>query len=147
MYDPTLFRYLRAWLRSLDEVDRTMSERAMDDAIAHRCDEEALDGRPLFAALRVLGAPGAVATAQRSAASSEAVRRRLAIWFDAFRTLKLIHLLQRGGLDQVDWFEALRRAPFTRRAVEQVVGPLPESRDELTAIVESLAELERARSL
>ncbi len=146
MYDSTLFRYLRAWLRSLDEVDRMMSERALDDAIAHRCDEEALDGRPLFAALHVLGAPGAVAAAQRSATSSEAVRRRLAIWFDAFRTLKLIHLLQRGGLYQVDWFEALRRAPFTRTTVEQVGGPLPESRDELTAIVESLALLERARA-
>jgi hypothetical protein len=147
MYEPAIFRYVRAWLGAMGDVDRTTSERALDDAIARRCEDEAIASEPLIVALRGLGAPGAVTSAQRSATSVDALRRRLVIWFDAFRTLKLVHLLQRAGMHPLDWFEALVRSPFAHAAVEDLGKGRHESPPELTRIVERLADLERAHPL
>jgi len=134
MYEPAIFRYLRAWLSALGELDLATTERELEVAIDRRCRDEKLAAGPLVAALRSLGVHGAVLSAQASATSVQALRRRLAVWFDAFRTLKLVHVLERGGLSRVDFRDALRRAPFA------AVGPL----NDLPAIVARLAELERA---
>jgi hypothetical protein len=123
LYDPTLFRYLRAWLRALGDADGDVRQA---------CSRESLDPAPLVAATAALGAPEAIASAKRRSTSPEALRRHLTTWFDAFRTLKLLHVLQRGGMAPRPWADALREAPFTR--CEKV--------DDLGELCERLASME-----
>jgi hypothetical protein len=44
--------------------------------------------------------------------------RHLHTWFDAFRTLKLVHLLRDDGLPSLSCREALRLAPFDLGSAE-----------------------------
>ena len=53
----------------------------------------------------------------------EAMRRRFHTWFDAFRTLKLVHALRDEGLPSLAWREALAEAPFTRLSASTVEEP------------------------
>ncbi|MEM6996981.1 MAG: hypothetical protein AAF721_41140 [Myxococcota bacterium] len=70
----------------------------------------------LAAALEELGVAAGVVAAVRGAKHPAQRRRRVAEWFDAFRTLKLVHALRRHGRHDVPWPEAvaaLSRAPHT----------------------------------
>ena len=53
------------------------------------------------------------------------MRRRFHTWFDAFRTLKLVHALRAEGLPSMTWREALGEAPFTGLAASTVEEPEP----------------------
>jgi hypothetical protein len=53
----------------------------------------------------------------RDAKDAASRLRHLHTWFDGFRTLKLLHALQRSGLAQAPWYEALRTAPSTSQAL------------------------------
>jgi hypothetical protein len=103
MYDPRLFRYLRAWLHALGEAHGDVREA---------CSRDSLDPAPLVAATSALGAPEAIASAMRRSTTPAALGRHLTTWFDAFRTLKLLHMLQRSGFAPRPWAEVLRDAPF-----------------------------------
>src|SRR5262249_8247103 len=109
MYDPRLFRYLRAWLQVLEEIDSDVRDA---------CSRESLDPVPLVAATAELGARAAIASARRRSTSTEALRRHLATWFDAFRTLKLLHALQRNDFAPRPWADALREAPFLHDSID-----------------------------
>jgi hypothetical protein len=129
MYDPRLFVYLRAWLRALGDLEGDVREA---------CAVESLDPAPLVAATADMGAAEAIASARRRSTSAQAARRHMVTWFDAFRTLKLLHGLQRAGSSPRPWSDALREAPFTRDAW------LPgENLDRLTELCERLAAMER----
>ncbi len=130
MYDPRLFLYVRAWLSALDDGD-----------LREACARESLDPEPLESATAAMGAQEAILSARRRSTSSEALRRHLATWFDAFRTLKLIHLLQRSALAPRRWADALRDAPFTREAIEGA-SDLGEDLDRLRQLCDRLATLE-----
>jgi hypothetical protein len=110
LYDPRLFLYLRAWLRVLGATDMRVSDWDLDDA----CARDALDPAPLVAALGALGASAALASARRRSTSTDALRRHFTTWFDAFRTLKLLHTLQRSAFPPRPWAAALGEAPYTR---------------------------------
>jgi hypothetical protein len=129
MYDPRLFVYLRAWLRALGDLEGDVREA---------CAVESLDPAPLDAATADLGAAEAIASARRRSTSVEAARRHIVTWFDAFRTLKLLHGLQRAGLGPLSWSDALREAPFTREA--WIPG---DDLDRLAELCERLASMER----
>ena len=65
---------------------------------------------------RSLGAFEAVREAVAETRDSGALLRRLHTWFDAFRTLKLLHGLRDAAFPDLGWRQALAEAPFTNLA-------------------------------
>jgi hypothetical protein len=140
---PRAFALLGQWLRALERYARGEN----DDPVASACaDLPRGEADLLGGALGALGAPEACRAA-RSATRRERLLTRLWVWFDAFRTLKLVHALRDGlpttpdlrvektavaGLGGMHWLQALESAPF--------IPPLTSS-DPLT-LCRTLAELE-----
>jgi hypothetical protein len=54
----------------------------------------------------------ALGAASREAKTTAARRSRVHSWFDAFRTMKVVHSLRDRAFPSVPWREALARAPF-----------------------------------
>jgi hypothetical protein len=112
LYHPLVFAHLAQWLRVLDAVAR--SGGSLETGLA-----EMPSGNPFFRAnllegvLGELGAFEAVREALGATRDPKALRRRLHEWFDAFRTLKLVHGLRDAGLPSMHWRQALAEAPFT----------------------------------
>jgi hypothetical protein len=102
LYHPEIFEQLASWL---DVLEGFASSRG--DPRARISTATALG-----AALERMGAWTALREAAHRSKGPEALRRRLHIWFDAFRTLKLIHALRDLGLPSLPWREALMSAPF-----------------------------------
>jgi hypothetical protein len=143
VYAPSLFRYLRVWLTTLFDVDLTGSNGAEDfeRRVSRACAKDDLDPAPLLSSLRALGAREAIASARRSK-TTDPLRRHLMTWFDAFRTLKLLHTLQRGGLAPRSWRDALGEAPFTREMLGDPSSIDERDQDALRALCERLASIE-----
>lgn len=108
-YDPRVFEGLRRWLAALRGlVAHRTSARVLDelgqpaDALAH-CLVELAGAETL---------PSVLDEAIEQACDPVQLERRLVIWFDAFRTLKLVHALRDRLLPSVPRAEALRSSPF-----------------------------------
>jgi hypothetical protein len=67
--------------------------------------------------------------ASRQATSGAARRIRLHEWFDAFRTLKLVHALRNDVWPSIPWTEALSRAPFAPKLAEDAEDALVATRN------------------
>ncbi len=126
LYHPAVFGHVAAWLRVLEAVAH--SGGRVDTAL-----EELPRNNPFFKtdllveALEKMGAFEAMRDAiGRSSGDAATMRRHFHTWFDAFRTLKLVHALRDGGLPSLRWREALAEAPFTGLAAstEQEAEPL-----------------------
>jgi hypothetical protein len=118
LYHPHSFTALGCWLAAMD---RFAGDPAMDPAacvaacVAACMDPGGLDpdqARALGAALDALDVARILADARARVNSPAALRTRLHGWFDAFRTLKLIHGIRDAGLAPVPWHQALPGAPF-----------------------------------
>ena len=124
LYHPAVFAHLAAWLRVLDETAK--SGGRPETAIA-----ELPQSNPFFrtdallAALERMGAFPAVREAIAESTTESAMRRRFHTWFDAFRTLKLVHALRDEGLPSMTWREALGESPFTGLAASTVEDAEP----------------------
>jgi hypothetical protein len=140
LYAPECFAVLRAFLGKLE----AFAEHA--DVARFFVDLEALAGEPraaVIALLRRIGAEAALAAASREAKTAEARRLRVHTWFDAFRTLKLVHAVRDRGSPNVRWSEALVAAPF----VEHFSDEQAEQTDPaLVALRAQLARVEATRS-
>jgi hypothetical protein len=115
-YDPRIFVALRHWLTALNrlgghgDVDlwrETLRESPTDPAGAdvsalRTCMQE-------FAADQ--NAEQVFTDLCRQHPPGPQLRRHLHGWFDAFRTLKLVHAVRDRGFPSLPWPEALRRAP------------------------------------
>ncbi len=112
VYAPEVFEYLKAWLSALEllcadggrgnllnylEVD-TQSQPRIDFELLHR-------------ALNEAGVPVAASRARKISRDRSTLARHLHTWFDAFRTLKLIHRLT-SVIPKVELLGAIRSAPF-----------------------------------
>jgi hypothetical protein len=109
LYAPGCFAGLGAFLRCLDALSEHASLAQFHTAVA------AIDEGPRDAIRALLSAPGAEAAldaATREAKTTEARLCRLHSWFDAFRTLKLVHAIRERSSPSLPWREALRHAPF-----------------------------------
>lgn len=98
LYDPRCFAVVRDWLAVLG---RTVEARSFDVAGFEALPEEArahIDPEP---ALRLVREQG-----------GDSLRRQLHVWFDGFRTLKLIHSLRDSAWPDVPWERALQAASF-----------------------------------
>jgi hypothetical protein len=116
LYHPRSFTALGCWLAAMD---RFAGDPAMDPgacvAGCARMGPGGLDpdqARALHVALDAQDAARILADARSRVNSPGALARRLHGWFDAFRTLKLIHGIRDAGLAPVPWQQALTSAPF-----------------------------------
>jgi hypothetical protein len=139
LYHPAVFAHLAAWLRALSAIASAGGK--LDAAL-----EELPRGNPFFLtevlleSLERMKAFAAVRQAvERSAGDPETMLRHFHTWFDAFRTLKLIHALRDGGLRSMGWREALAEAPFTGLSSWTVEDPEP-LRHALAAAEKKLSE-------
>ena len=140
LYDPSLFDYLQAWLATLSAIAfGTIND--LEALVRESCASRGLKPDRLMAAVEGLGAPDAVVRAASESKDTESLARRLATWFDAFRTLKLLHALQEHNYPKVPWRDALRRAPFAATAISG--GEVPSDASSIRLVAERLALLER----
>ncbi|HEY7574809.1 MAG TPA: hypothetical protein VIB08_06565, partial [Thermoanaerobaculia bacterium] len=101
-----------AWLRVLGRIASTGGDVA-------GAMNELPESSPFFRtdllreSLERLRAAHAIAEARARSSDAATLERHLHAWFDAFRTLKLVHFLRDGGLASLPWREALSEAPFT----------------------------------
>ena len=79
-----------------------------------------IDRPHLRAALIAIGVPEALTTAAAQSPQPTIRQKWLADWFDAFRTLKLVHALRKTGLPDIPWFLAIRNASFCRSAITKI---------------------------
>ncbi len=133
LYHPLVFAHLAAWLAVLDRVAATGNPARALETLPPSGQFFRTD--LLREALEKLGAGAAIAEARARSSDAATLRRHLHTWFDAFRTLKLVHALRDGGLPSLAWREALAEAPFT--------GLSASTDDEPEALREALAERER----
>ncbi len=101
VYNPRSFALVREWLEVLDEYAKTC-DLTLLDRLSHETLKQSL---PLDTEKHLR------ATAQQCK-TQRARAQRLHSWFDAFRTLKLIHALRDHGLADVPWPDAVDSAPF-----------------------------------
>ncbi|MFN2386198.1 MAG: hypothetical protein ABR576_07930 [Thermoanaerobaculia bacterium] len=112
LYHPAVFAHLAAWLRVLGALARSGGKLEQAFGLIPR-DNPFFRADLLEEALAKLGAFEAVREALAVTDDPVTLGRRLHAWFDAFRTLKLIHALRDTGLHSLHWSAALSEAPFT----------------------------------
>lgn len=112
LYHPLVFGHLAAWLRLLEGVARSGGDLA---AGFRELPETSLYFRAdvLEQTLEKMGAFQAVRESAAATRDPEVLLRRLHTWFDAFRTLKLVHALRNEGFPSLPWRQAVTEAPFT----------------------------------
>jgi hypothetical protein len=102
LYHPGVFDLLRSWLSRLPSFWQAGSEDISGilcgvevPGSADEVHETPPSGlETLIAGLEVLGAPSALQHAFRQSSDTRQFQRQMHTWFDAFRTLKLIHYLR-----------------------------------------------------
>jgi hypothetical protein len=106
-YHPMVFAGLSAWLAALPAIWHS-SSATLDTAVFDH-DADAYQGFDdhacLLKGLQTLGVNKALQHAFRQSKNLEQFSRQLGTWFDAFRTLKLIHYLRDHGLTPVSLTE------------------------------------------
>ncbi len=133
LYHPFVFAHLAAWLRVLASIARAGGDVGKPLG-------ELPSANPYFRtdllreSLERVGAFSAIRDAVRRSRDEKTLRRHLHTWFDAFRTLKLVHALRDGGIGSLPWREALAEAPFTSLAAS--------TEDDVEALRASLAQEE-----
>jgi hypothetical protein len=149
LYSPACFAVLRDLLSCLDVFAAHGDANRFFSQIAEFAPEPRA---ALSAVLEQSGMRRALGGASREAKTVESRRLRVHTWFDAFRTLKLIHAVRDGISPNLPWKEALEAAPFLgsapatptrqRRRSEQA----EESDPELVTLRVQMARAEAERS-
>ncbi len=112
LYHPLVFAHLSAWLGVLAAIARSGGDAEAGLA-------QLPSSTPFFrtdvltGALEKMGAFDAVQDALRLSKDEETLLRHLHTWFDALKTVQLIHALRDGGLPSIGYHQALTEAPFT----------------------------------
>lgn len=126
-YDPQVFFELKKWIDLLkifaETRDFSIFEKPNSVAI-----EQFIERQNILAELKTLPMQS----------DSKSIRwRHLMNWFDGFRTLKFLHYIRDEFYPNIEWAEALRKAPFL-----QMEGPI-----DLKTVFEVGRQLEPARVL
>jgi len=87
-YDPAVFGLLKTWLESLPGIWDSGSV-ALDNSVFQEHEHQAL-----LPGLKTIKTDKALEHAFRQSSNFEQFQRQMHTWFDAFRTLKLIHFLR-----------------------------------------------------
>lgn len=113
IYSPEVFRYLRAWSKAFARFAQAGGEKTPRGAL-----EEAASSEPtvsfdlLLSTARDLGILEAMRRSAVIASDAFTLSRHLHTWFDAFRTLKLIHYLTQQAFPRRELLQAIRSADF-----------------------------------
>jgi hypothetical protein len=136
-YDPRVFEALRHLLRALG----TAVNAADPSSFARELQQVPEDlAAAVNAAAHELRAHDALISSRESN-DPRARLRRVHTWFDAFRTLKFIHLLERHELPRISWQEAVARAPFLARLTGEAREVAAAARRPLSALEAALPGL------
>jgi len=102
-YDPMVFEMLKRWLQSLPAIWQSGSSELTADIFSKQtANSSQLDQRQaLLAGLKEIKTDQALAHAFRQSSSLEQFSRQMHTWFDALRTLKLIHFLRDNYLPSI----------------------------------------------
>ena len=117
-YHPTVFYLLRSWLGSLStfwqsrssDIGAILSQRPVTDQPGSFSNHPPMDLQALIGGLEESRATEALQHACRQSSDANQFKRQMHTWFDAFRTLKLIHHLRDHHLPSIS-FEALVTEP------------------------------------
>lgn len=95
-YDPLVFELLGHWLRALPVIWRASSSELASCVFPHSTGAASLDDKQqsLLQGLVDIGVPRALEHAFRQSKNLDQFSRQMSTWFDAFRSLKLIHILR-----------------------------------------------------
>jgi hypothetical protein len=138
LYHPAVFGHLAAWLSVLAAVAR--SGGGVHSPLAELPGDSPFFRTDLLTeALEKMGAFGAVREAISRSRDEKTLLRHLHTWFDALRTVQLLHALRDGGLPSMGYHQALTEAPFTG-LLESVEEDPEELRRVLVAEEKKLAE-------
>jgi hypothetical protein len=103
-YDPAVFELLQQWLQSLPAIWKS---RSKDLAIN-------IESQSLLAGLKQIKTDQALDHAFRQSKDLDQFTRQMHTWFDAFRTLKLIHILRDLHLPTISYAELVRHQIYSR---------------------------------
>jgi hypothetical protein len=112
LYHPAVYAHLAAWLRVLAATARSGGN--VTEAITELPSEN-----PFFLTdvlretLDRMGAFRAIQDAIARSSDEATLLRHLHTWFDALKTVQLLHALRDGGLPSIGYLQALSEAPFT----------------------------------
>ena len=131
LYEPEVFVMLGEFLTSLDDFAVHGDAERFVTGLGRAGGR----GAALLSDLaRAWQLPAVLAGARSQSTDVAQLRRRLHTWFDAFRTLKLVHALRDGGLPSLPWRSACDRAAFLPRDLA--------GEDNLDSIRRAMAALE-----
>ena len=97
-YHPMVFELLRLWLQALPVIWQSRSSELPDDMFPAGPEQQML-----MKSLQNMGVQKALEHAFRQSKDPEQFMRQMHTWFDAFRTLKLIHALRDNILPSVSY--------------------------------------------
>ena len=103
-YDPAVFELLQQWLQSLPVI---WQSRSKDLAIS-------IENQSLLAGLKQIKTDQALEHAFRQSKDLDQFTRQMHTWFDAFRTLKLIHILRDFYLPTISYAKLVRSQTYGR---------------------------------
>jgi len=103
-YDPAVFELLQQWLQSLPEIWQT---RSKDLAVN-------IKSQQLLAGLKQIKIDQALDHAFRQSKDLDQFTRQMHTWFDAFRTLKLIHILRDLYLPTISYDELVKNQTYSQ---------------------------------
>lgn len=137
IYAPEVFLHLKVWLAALEllSADRASKDPRQYLKTAARL-HDGVDAQQLHREMAEFGFLSAVCRAQKISLDPSTMARHLHTWFDAFRTLKLIHRLTRL-FPKMELLDAVRAAPFLGEVAAQ-----PQNLEQLRY---SLVDLEQRR--
>src|SRR6266849_5455163 len=114
-YAPEVFLHLKVWLAALNRLSEDEARQDPEQYVSSAATlHEGVDPANLYREIAALGFPSALRRIRAISRDPYTLARHLHTWFDAFRTLKLIHRLSRLFAKR-ELLDALRAAPFTRK--------------------------------
>lgn len=113
LYHPLVFAHLAVWLRVLATIARSGGGDFQGALGEFPKESSFFRSELLLEVLERMGALRAVRDAIGRSKKEKSLLTRLHTWFDAFKTLKLVHALRSGGLASIGYLQALSEAPFT----------------------------------
>ena len=113
-YDPEVFEFLKLWLQALPAIWQSRSTELTGNSFALESENQHHLERceALLAGLKGIKTEQALEHAFRQSKSVEQFIRQMNTWFDAFRTLKLIHALRDNYLPSIRYTQLESRPVF-----------------------------------
>lgn len=124
LYAPQSFEVLRQVLAGFSEYASSRNLQSFRERLMR-----GPDGVAVLGCLENLGWSRELPAAAAQASDRQQLERRLAIWFDALKTLRLIHCLKECCQPMQDWRAALAGAPFLAIPVTDLESALRLLRD------------------